>query len=102
MQKLLPKTLKDAAKEKRLVLGIRKVASSTKDSSLVILSDRTDPKLQAIQTAAKDANIPTLRFNGTSVALGKMCGLQFRVSALSLTGINNSIIQSILKENEQY
>lgn len=102
MQKLLPKTLKDAAKEKRLVLGTRRVASSTKDSSLVILSDRTDPKLQAIQTAAKDANIPTLQFNGTSVALGKMCGLQFRVSALSLTGVNNSIIQSILKENEQY
>lgn len=99
MQKLLNKTLKDAAKEKQLILGIKQVARSVSDSSLVILSSRADSKLETIEKTAQEANIPTLRLGGTSVDLGKMCGLQFRVSALSLTDGNSSVVQSILKEN---
>lgn len=100
MQKLLNKTLKDAVKEKQLVLGIKQVASSASNSSLVILSNRANSELDKIEKSAQEANVPTLRFDGTSVALGKMCGLQFRVSALSLTDINSSVVQSILKENK--
>ena len=37
---------------------------------------------------------------GTSVALGKLCGLQFRVSALAIMGVDDSMVQSIMKENE--
>ncbi|MXZ94012.1 MAG: 50S ribosomal protein L7ae [Cenarchaeum sp. SB0678_bin_8] len=100
MQKLLNKALKDAVKEKQLVLGIKQVASAASSSSLVILSNRTDTKLETIEKTAQEANVPVLKFNGTSVSLGKMCGLQFRVSALSLTNGNSSIVQSIIRENE--
>lgn len=100
MQKLLNKTLKDAVKERQLVLGIKEVARSASNSSLVILSNRTGSKLKTIEKTAQEANVPTLWFDGTSIALGKMCGLQFRVSALSLTNGSSSIVQSILKENK--
>jgi large subunit ribosomal protein L30e len=39
-----------------------------------------------------------LEFGGSSVALGKLCGLQFRVSAASLTSIADSNIKAILQE----
>jgi hypothetical protein len=32
--------------------------------------------------------------------LGKLCGLQFRVSAISLDSLSNTNAQAILKENE--
>ena len=100
MQKLLAKTLKDAAREQRLVLGARQVAASAGDSNLVVLSSSGGPDLAVARKSAEEAKVPILRLNGTSVALGKMCGLQFRVSALSLTGVTNSLVQSIMKETE--
>ena len=39
-------------------------------------------------------------FNDTSVILGKLCGLQFRVSAVSLNSLSNTNVQAILKEYE--
>lgn len=97
MGKMLAKTLKELAKEKRMVKGARHVLSSLADSKLVILSDYGSPE---IVKASQEAGTPVLRFDGTSVALGKMCGLQFRVSALALTEVDDSVVQSIIKENE--
>lgn len=101
MSKLLAKTLKDAVRENRLVAGSRQVMNGAGDSSLVVLSASDNSVLlQRAAESAQTAGVPTLRYGGTSVALGKMCGLQFRVSALSLTGVDDSVVQSIMRENE--
>lgn len=101
MKKILEKALKDAMKEKKSILGSKEVLNSIKDSKLVVLS-QSAPKQTAdkILENAKKEKISTLQFEGTSVALGRLCGLQFRVSTISLTSISDANIKSIIKESE--
>ena len=88
-------------KEKKSILGSKEVLNSIKDSKLVVLS-QSAPKQTAdkILENAKKEKISTLQFEGTSVALGRLCGLQFRVSTISLTSISDANIKSIIKESE--
>ena len=53
-----------------------------------------------IEENAKNNNVPCVHFNDTSIILGKLCGLQFRVSTISLKSLSNTNIQAILKESE--
>ena len=98
MSRLLAKTLKDAVREKRVTIGARQVLKSMPDSNLVVFSNSNSPG--QVKEAAEKAGVASVGFDGTSVALGKLCGMQFRVSALSLRDVDASVVQSVLKENE--
>ncbi len=101
MGKLLEKALKDALAENKCVLGIKQVLQSIKNAKLIIVSKSvSQDSLQKLQSSTKDQKVTTLQFDGSSVALGRLCGLQFRVSAASLTSIPDSNIKAILKESE--
>ena len=101
MSKILEKSLKDAVKEDRLIFGARQVANSSNNSSLIVLSRSVEKGIsEKVESAAKDKDIPLVKFPGTSVALGRLCGLQFRISTLSFTSIPNSSVQSIIKDME--
>ena len=101
MGKLLEKALKDALEENKCVLGVKQVMQSIKDAKLVVVSKSVAKEsLDKIESTTKDQKITTLQFNGSSVALGKVCGLQFRISAASLTSIPDSNIKAIIKEME--
>ncbi|MEE9535138.1 MAG: ribosomal L7Ae/L30e/S12e/Gadd45 family protein [Nitrosopumilaceae archaeon] len=99
--KLLEKALKDAMKEKKRSLGTKQVLNSIKSSKLIVMSQSV-PKNTAktLQEEAKKQKVSTVQFEGTSVALGRLCGLQFRVSTISLTSVSDANIKSILKESE--
>jgi len=101
MAKLLEKALTDAIKAKERVLGTKQIISSMKDNKLVIISQSV-PTMMAkkIEESAQDNNVPFVHFSDTSVTLGKLCGLQFRVSAISLSSLSNTNIQAIIKEHE--
>jgi len=101
MKKLLEKVLKDAIKENKSTLGVKQVQSSMKNSKLIVISQSV-PKdtVKTIQENAKKQKVSTIQFEGSSVALGRLCGLQFRVSTISLTSITDANIKSILKESE--
>mgnify|MGYP003332905005 FL=1 len=102
MGKLLEKALKDALNENKCILGTKQVIQSIKNAKLVVLSKSMTPEeLEKIQEFSKDDKVSTLNFDGTSVALGKLCGLQYRVSAASLTSIADSNIKAILKEESK-
>ena len=101
MQKILEKALKDAKKEKKSILGSKEVLGSLKNSKFIVLSQSVPKKIiEKIIEGAKKEKIPTLQFEGTSVALGKLCGFQFRVSTVSLTELSDANIKSIMKESE--
>ena len=101
MQKLLEKTLKDAVKENQCILGTKQVLNSISNSKLVVLSNSLKTEIrEKIESSAKKSKIPTLTFNDTSVNLGRLCGLQFRVSSISLPQISQSDITSLKKESE--
>ena len=101
MSKLLEKALKDAIKEKKCTLGTKEVLGSLKNSKLVVMSQSVQKNVtENIEENAKKEKVPTVQFKGSSVALGRLCGLQFRVSTISFTSITESNVKSILKESE--
>jgi len=101
MTKLLEKTLADAIKERKRTLGAKQILSSMKNSKLVVISQSVPTKTaEKIEESAQNDNVPLIHFNDTSVILGKLCGLQFRVSAISLSLLSNTNVQAILKEYE--
>jgi large subunit ribosomal protein L30e len=101
MKKLLEKALKESVKENKSTLGVKQVQNSMKNSKLIVISQSVpDDTAKTIQENAKKQKISTVQFEGSSVALGRLCGLQFRVSTISLTSITDANIKSILKESE--
>jgi large subunit ribosomal protein L30e len=101
MSKILEKSLKDARKEQKLMMGAKQVLNSIKNSKLIVLSQSvTKEMIEQIESNAKKEKIPLVNFQGTSVALGRLCGLQFRISTISFTSIPDANIKSILKNTE--
>jgi len=101
MRKILEKALKDSMKEKKSILGSKQVLGSLKNSKLVIISQSAPTKFtDKIIEGAKKEKVSMLQFEGSSVALGRLCGLQFRVSTISLTSLSDANIKSIMKESE--
>ena len=101
MSKILEKSLKDALKEEKLTMGTRQVLNSVKNSKLIVLSQSVKKEMfEKIESHAKKEKIPLVNFQGTSVALGRLCGLQFRISTISFTSIDDTNLKSILKDTE--
>jgi len=101
MSKILEKSLKDALKEEKLTMGARQVMNSVKNSKLIVLTQSVKKEMfEKIESEAKKEKIPLVNFQGTSVALGRLCGLQFRISTIAFTSIDDANIKSILKDTE--
>ena len=102
MVKLLEKVIKEAMNDKKCSLGAKEVIGSMKNSKLIILS-QSIPKniLQKIEETAKSSKVTTMNFNGSSVELGRLCGTQFRISALSLKTLSETNLKTLLKEVEE-
>ncbi len=84
MSKLLEKTLRDAVKDDKVIVGTKQVLNSLKNSKLIVVSRSVnETSAKEIDENAKKEKIPLVNFEGTSVALGKLCGLQFRISSLA-------------------
>lgn len=101
MSATLEKAIKDALKEDKFILGTRQVINSLKNSKLVVLSESVKKDdITKINEIAQKEKVPVITFKGTSVALGKLCGLQFRIASASFTNIAEATVKSIVKESE--
>lgn len=101
MSKILEKILKDSVKEDQVTMGTKQVLNSMKNSKLIVLSKSLKKEtLAKIEEDAKKEKIPLVNFQGTSVALGRLCGLQFRISTISFTSLTDANIKSLLKDME--
>ena len=101
MSKILEKSLRDAHKEGNITMGTRQVLNSVKNSKLIVLSQSVEKEMfEKIKSNATKEKIPLVNFHGTSVALGKLCGVQFRISSISFTTLSDANIKSILKDTE--
>ena len=103
MSKVLEKSLKDARKEDKLILGAKQVHNSIKDSKLIVMSRSThnNKVSDQIKFTANENNVPLVHFEGTSVTLGKICGLQFRVSTVSFSSLEDTSINAIVNDAKQ-
>ena len=97
--KLLEKALAEAIKEKKRIIGVKQIIASIKNCKLIVISE-SGPTNKAVkfEENAKKENVPTIHFEGSSVSLGKLCGLQFRVSAISFNSLTNTNAQAIINE----
>jgi large subunit ribosomal protein L30e len=101
MAKLLEKIIKDAIEDGKYSFGTKEAISTIKNSKVVVLSNSVKEKtLEKIQEVAKNSKVPTLYYNGSSVELGRLCGAQFRISALSLKALSDTNLKAITKELE--
>ncbi len=101
MVKLLEKVIKDAIDDGKCSFGTKEAITQMKNSKLVVLSRSISEKtLGKIQEVAKSSKVPTLNYNGTSVELGRLCGTQFRISAISLKSLSETNLKAITKELE--
>ena len=101
MAKQLEKALTDAIKARKRILGTKQIVSNIKDSKLIVISKSIRTmSAEKIEKTAQENNVPLVHFNDTSIILGKLCGLPFRVSAISLSTVSNTNVQAILKEYE--
>jgi len=99
--KLLEKALIDAIKEKKRTIGVKQIIASIKNCKLIVISQSVPiNKAKNVEENAQNENIPIIHFEGSSVSLGKLCGLQFRVSAISFNSLTNTNAQAILNEFE--
>ena len=82
-------------------MGSKEVLNSVNNSKLIVLSQSVDKKmLEKIESDAKKQKVQLVNFQGTSVALGRLCGLQFRISTISFTSIDEANIKSILNDTK--
>ena len=101
MARLLEKALVDAIKERKRTFGAKQILSSMENSKLVVISRSLSTNLsKKIEETAQNHNVPLIHFNDTSIELGKLCGIKFRVSVISLSSLSNTNTQAILKEYE--
>jgi large subunit ribosomal protein L30e len=102
MVKLLEKVIKDAVEDDKCFFGTKEALSSIKNSKLIVLSRSIPSSMtQKIVEAAKNAKVPTLNYNGSSVELGRLCGTQFRISAVSLKTLSDTNLKAIIKDTEK-
>ena len=102
MAKQLEKALTNAIKERKRTLGAKQIISSMKNSKLVVISQSVPTQIaKKIEESAQNDNVPLIHFNDTSVILGKLCGLRFSVSAISINSLSDTNVQAILKEHEK-
>lgn len=96
----MEKALKDGIKEDACVFGLKQVLAGAGDSRLIVISQSLTQMTSPISAAAQANNVPLVKFEGTSIALGKLCGLPFRVSTVSFQSLTDTSISSIIKESE--
>ncbi|MDI1496332.1 MAG: ribosomal protein L7ae, partial [Cenarchaeum symbiont of Oopsacas minuta] len=94
MVTLLEKTLKDSIKKGNCIFGQRQVAMTASKAKLIVVSESAESNF------ADKLKVPYKVFDGTSVALGKFCGVQFRVSTVSILSIPDATVRSIIGEGE--
>jgi large subunit ribosomal protein L30e len=101
MVKLLEKVIKDAIEDNKCSFGTKEAISTIKSSKLIVLSHSISKEiLEKIYETSANSKVPTLNYNGSSVELGRLCGAQFRISALSLKTLSDANLKAITKELE--
>jgi large subunit ribosomal protein L30e len=100
-EKYLEKTLKTVMKSGKYVIGVKEVSKSVRGSKVVLYcTSTTGPKIDDLLAECGASNIPTFRFEPGSVKLGKLCGKNFRVSALAIKSAGEADLRSLIEKKE--
>ncbi len=97
-QKTLQTVMRKALKTGDCILGFKEVSNSIKDSLLIIYSSSLEaPPRTKLLESADSQKIPTLYYEGNSMALGKSCGRQHRISVVSVKSPGDANIDLLIQ-----
>ena len=95
----IEKITREAISSKKYRAGTREVLKSIKGTKLLIVSESIGQKLkEKLEKQASSSNIPTYHFRGSSLQLARLCGVPYRVSAISLKTGNIEDINDVLHD----
>jgi large subunit ribosomal protein L30e len=101
MVKKLEKIAREAISSKKYKAGTKEVMKSIKGTKLLVISESMRQKLkEKLEKQASDSNIPLYNFRGSSLQLARLCGVPYRVSAISLKTGNIEDINDIVHDKE--
>jgi large subunit ribosomal protein L30e len=99
MVKKIEKITREAISSKKYRAGTREVLKSIKGTKLLIISESIGQKLkEKLEKQASNSNIPMYHFRGSSLQLARLCGVPYRVSAISLKTGNIEDINDVLHD----
>ena len=99
MVKKIEKITREAISSKKYRAGTREVLKSIKGTKLLIVSESIGQKLkEKLEKQASSSNIPMYHFRGSSLQLARLCGVPYRVSAISLKTGNIEDINEVLHD----
>ncbi len=98
-EKMIEKTLQNILKTGKYTFGLKESAKSLKSVKLMIYANTLDAKTIAnLESSCAAASVPTLAFQGSSMALGKICNRPFKVSAISVKSAGEADLTPLLKK----
>ncbi len=96
-EKKLGKILSNAVDSNKLKTGGKEVLQYIKGTKLIVLSKSLSSIIQVkIKKSADENGIPLLNFSGNSIMLGRLCGLSYGTSVVSLKNVSDDEVQDIL------
>jgi large subunit ribosomal protein L30e len=99
MVKKIEKITREAISSKKYRAGTREVLKSIKGTKLLIISESIGQKpKEKLEKQASNSNIPMYHFRGSSLQLARLCGVPYRVSAISLKTGNIEDINDVLHD----
>ncbi|MFQ6011034.1 MAG: ribosomal L7Ae/L30e/S12e/Gadd45 family protein [Nitrososphaerales archaeon] len=93
-QKTLQTVMRKALKTGKCVLGFKEVLDSVKGSMLIVYSSSLDtiPRTELLESA-ESQKVNTLYYEGNSMALGKSCGRQHRISVVAIKSAGDANLE---------
>ncbi len=101
MAKRIEKLTRESISSNKYKAGIREVITSVKGSKLIIISESVGQKMRKeLEDRAASLNVPLYHFKGSSLQLARMCGVPYKISAISLKTGNVEDVNIILQDKE--
>jgi large subunit ribosomal protein L30e len=96
-EKKLKKVLKEAVANDKIKTGTKEVFQYIKGTNLLLTSTSLPGhSLEKAKKLSEDSNISLYDFPGNSTLLGRLCGLSYRTSIVSIKGVSEDDVKSIL------
>jgi len=89
-EKLLERFLKTVIKTGKYTLGLKETLKSLKGAKVVVYSSSVGEAASRFQRLRKSSSTTILPYPGSSVRLGRLCGLPFKVSAISIKSLGDA------------
>jgi large subunit ribosomal protein L30e len=96
-EKKLRKVLKESVTNDKIRTGTKEVFQYMKGTNLILTSTSlSDDSLEKVKKLSEESNISLYNFPGNSTLLGRLCGLSYRTSIVSLKNVSEEDVNSIL------